>query len=537
MKISRTMEELVGDLTGSPPRDDRQCDNTARLASLSKTFYSRLGIDVPLKSSPDPGSIILESGHQPNFLPHCGMWKKAFLLSWIQRKITESGNDSTAFFGFADLNLSTAKYLYRNQIPAVNTSGSEPVGFKIDEKFRFRSFRTHQKPSSEEWQKEMDRIRQCYLGNARKLAGSPQPIQSSLDTLMGTLWQSYERAENFAELNAFIFARICHEILGFDLHFFMYSDIQKEKIFLDESIRLLNQLPAYNQVYNRTIQERKLKIPEVTAGHMPFWYHCRCGTKVEITIDELWTGRGTCPSCKEEHILEFGNNFEDLGNYYGSMDFTAVSRNLVVSQGIGNALFIPGAGGSLQYGEISGAIAGICSFHQPSVLTWRSTDCYLGLVHAIALKDLMKAGGIDRDDMIGPVMVNKVTGKVEAISADISRMEKANEDKKNIKALKNTLHNFTNLVESAGKIFSLTPSALDVLVNNDQKKIPALWSAVCEQSAVTTEGRLNHIEGKILYPNVLLPDLAPVALPELYRSMRELEAIHDKKNSHHQPAH
>ena len=533
MKISRTMDELVRDLTASLPRDERQCDNTARLAGLSGAFYSRLGIDAPLKDSRAPESVILESGHQPNFLPHCGMWKKAFLLSWIQQKITGSGGESAAFFGFADLNLSTAKYLYRNQVPALNTSGSEPVGFKIDEKCRFRSFHTHQKPPAEAWQKEMDRIRRFYLGNARKLADSPPFFQSSLDTLMETLWQSYERAENFAELNAFIFARICHEILGFDLHFFMYSDIQKEKIFLDESIRLLNQLPAYNRVYNRTIEERELKIPEMPAGRMPFWYHCPCGAKVDITISEPWTGQGICPSCKMEHSLEFGKDFKDLGNYYGRMDFTAVSRNLVVSEGTGNALFIPGSGGSLQYGEISDAIAGICSFHQPVVLTWRSTDCYLGPVHAVALKDLMKAGGIERGDMIGPGIANKVTGKVEAISADIARREQANEDKKNIKTMKNTLHNFTNLVESVGKIFSLTPSALDVLVSTDQKKIPDLWRVACEQTAVMTEGRLNHIEGKILYPNVLLPELEPVALPELYRSMRELEAIHDKKNSHH----
>ena len=25
-------------------------------------------------------TIVLESGHQPNFLPHAGTWKKAFLL-------------------------------------------------------------------------------------------------------------------------------------------------------------------------------------------------------------------------------------------------------------------------------------------------------------------------------------------------------------------------------------------------------------------------------------------------------------------------
>ncbi|MGA7628711.1 MAG: hypothetical protein WCA60_09480, partial [Methanoregula sp.] len=49
-------------------------------------------------------TVILESGHQPNFLPHCGTWKKAFLLDRIYRKLQEKGIPAIAFFGLADQN-------------------------------------------------------------------------------------------------------------------------------------------------------------------------------------------------------------------------------------------------------------------------------------------------------------------------------------------------------------------------------------------------------------------------------------------------
>jgi len=537
LKYSRKLTDLVGELKTSPPVTSRQYENTTRLIAVSGDFFSRLGMTNAATGRHSPESVVLESGHQTNFMPHCGMWKKAYLLSWVHQKIIESGGESIPFFGFADQNLSTAKYLYRNHVPALNNNGSEPIGFKIDEKCRFRTFRSLEKPEEPVWQKEMDRIKQLYHGNARKLPDRPIFFSTALDTLLEILWKSYDRADNFAELNAFIFARICHDVLGFDLKFFMYSDIQREKLFLEESIQLLAHLRSYNQTYNTIIQEKNLKIPVVTPEHVPFWYHCTCGSKIELFIDDTFTANGVCPFCKEEYGLFFGKNFENLGQFFDRMDFTAVSRNIVVSLGIGNALFIPGAGGSLQYGAISDGIAKAFAFHQPLTLSWRSSDYYLGLVHTIVLKDLLKAAGCITGDLPGDALGEKIAGRIRAISAEIACAETGNHDKKTQKSMKNNLRQFLNLVESAEKIFSLTPSALDVLVNNDPEGIPPLWDEACQRALVSTEGGLNQIEEDILYPNALLRDLVPGALPTLYRSIRQLEVSNGKKNTDCQPSH
>ena len=47
------------------------------------------------------------------------------------------------------------------------------------------------------------------------------------------LCSSYNQADNFAELNSFIFARLCNEIFGIHLNFFMYSDMYQDNLFLE----------------------------------------------------------------------------------------------------------------------------------------------------------------------------------------------------------------------------------------------------------------------------------------------------------------
>ena len=47
-------------------------------------------------------------------------------------------------------------------------------------------------------------------------------------------------------LNGFAFAKICHELLGLDLLFFFYSDMQKEKLFIHESGKILQNMQEFN---------------------------------------------------------------------------------------------------------------------------------------------------------------------------------------------------------------------------------------------------------------------------------------------------
>ena len=142
---SVTVERLISDLQNYHILTRHQQENASRLIKVSGKFHKKACIPLNDTTIESEKTIILESGHQPNFLPHTGTFKKAFLLSYIQEKLMMDGDSSVAFFGFPDRNLSTARLLSRNQIPALNKKGVEPIGFRIHDDDRLKSFCTCKK--------------------------------------------------------------------------------------------------------------------------------------------------------------------------------------------------------------------------------------------------------------------------------------------------------------------------------------------------------------------------------------------------------
>jgi len=179
--------------------NDRQYDNVTRLIGVSKNFLKKKS----LKSPPDinitePERLfVIESGHQPNFLPHAAMWKKAFFLDRLYKSVEDSGAIPIAFFGFADQNISTARVLSKNQIPDLNKNGFTKIGFKIKNEKKSRSFTYVEKPPFEQWENEINRIRKHYLNISEKTKFNDENIKNQWNQILDILWTSYERADNF----------------------------------------------------------------------------------------------------------------------------------------------------------------------------------------------------------------------------------------------------------------------------------------------------------------------------------------------------
>jgi hypothetical protein len=520
----KTIDNLIMDLKGCPPLSGRQQENVARLILLSKKFHDRIGIPSPDMKRVIPETIILESGHQPNFLPHSGVWKKAYLLSRIQEQIIKNGGSSVAFFGYADQNLSTAKLLYRSHIPALNKDGKETIGFSIAENDHNKSFCSLPKPSIEAWLNELDRIKMHYLADAAKLKDRSGKISLQLGKILDILQKSYKTATNFAELNAIIFSRICNDIFGIQLRFFLYSELQKDYLFADESRHLLQHYRKYNQTYNHVVTEKKLDIHPVHLNHLPLWYHCSCGTKIDLFIDKTNIARGECPACHRKYALEFGHDFIRLPEYYARMDFNAVSRSVVLAEGLGDALFLSGAGGSLRYGLIADQIAKNLGYRQTPILFWRSTDYYLGLTHAVILAELGKTVGSDPHKIPQAAFCEKITGMIQELTIRITTAESLGNGDKTVKVLKNDLHRLVNLVSTAEKNFTLVPSVIDLLVSLDSA-IPRQWEYTLKNASITSFDQVNKIDVDVLYPSRLVPDLSSDDIRQLYTSLRKTGAV------------
>mgnify|MGYP001194554524 CR=1 FL=1 len=519
----KNLEQLICEINTLPPLNNRQQENVTRLMVLSKKFHDRTGIPSPQPEQVTASTIILESGHQPNFLPHSGIFKKAFLLSCVQQRVKKSGRPCIAFFSFADQNLSTAKLLYRTHIQAVNKEGTETFGFPIAENDRFKKFCSLPKPPIDAWLNGLEKIKKHYLADFSKLKNQPEKNPLQLGKILDILQKSYESAENFAELNATIFARICHEVFGIELRFVLHSELQNELLFVEESRRLLQHYRNYNQIYNQIINEKNLKIPTVHLNHLPFWYHCTCGVKIDLYADESNIARGECPHCYRKYALAFGQDFIRLPEYYARMDFNAVSRNIVWAEGLGDALFIPGAGGSLQYGMISDQITKKIGFREPLILFWRSKDYYLGLTHILILEDISKTLSSDIYDLSRITIPEKITELMKNQTDRISAAKStADNDAKNLKTLKNDLNRLSNLLSTAENNFTITPSTIDLLVNHDSQ-IPALWDEILNKSLIFPNGQINKIEADVVYPSLILPGFVPEDLLRLYTSFKKSE--------------
>ena len=519
---AKILEKFVLDLPGYYTLNEKQQENVSKLREISKKFLDRAKITYDTSDVVSSNTIVLESGHQPNFLPHAGTWKKAFLLHQIHTTLEGNSNYSVAFFGLADQNLSTARVLSKNQLPTLNKEGRIKIGFKINAADKFKSFCSVPKPTPENWEKEITKIQQHYFDIAKKSRSEEIFPKKQWENVNELLWNSYELADNFAELNSIIFARICNELLGIHLCFFLYSDMSHDTLFLEESQEILRNLSRFNQSYNSVIKQKGLDIPQVTPYHLPFWYNCECGTKINLLLEGPFTSVAKCPLCNKEYELDFGDDFYYLSRYYDKMDFNAVSRNSAMADGLGDTLFISGFGGSLQYGQISDQVSRDLGFHRPVSLAWRSGDYYLGMTHRAAFHDLTRHFLLTSPDFLTSAFHQKIAQVFHRISDSLNDAQSSN-NQKDVKYLRGMLSNAKNIADFAKNLFSLTPSFLDILVNQDTEEIVHAWKEALECAEIQSMPGIFLIQKDINYHTHLLSDIPPDDLSVLYKNIRNIE--------------
>jgi hypothetical protein len=463
-----------------------QQNNIKHIANVSKKFHNDAGISSTPSPEISADTIIVESGHQPNFIPYAGIWKKAFLLHYISSLITKAGKQSFVFYGFADQNLSTASLLFKNQIPALNKTGSEKIGLKkVDDiNTKWKCFNQIEKPPLDIWHQEIKKIENYYWSNLDKLAGGPFSTKEEFQIYLELLWKSYESATTLSDLNAFFFAKVCDEILQFDILFFRYSDVQKHKLFKEEWIKIFNNLNSYNAIYNRAVADSHLDLNQVSMDTIPCWYHCNCGGKLPLKTTELFSLTGICPLCQKEYHLSCNPQFSDIHKHLENLGFNAVTRNMILSNGIGTSIFISGSGGSLKYSIISDLISHELNFHIPLTMSWVSKDYYLGLVHKNGLQDLMKTYKITLDDIIYLETNDKINNHLSELKKNLDIVKNEKTDKKLLKIQMNAYNNFVNVALNVKTSFSIIPSMIDMFAGMGPSQIVQTWCDAIEDCTI-----------------------------------------------------
>lgn len=500
-----------------------QCENIKNVIAISKKFADESGISIKDPGEITPDSIIIESGHQPNFLPYPGIFKKMYLLCQMQSLLQKNGKRAIPFFGFADQNICTAQLLFENQLPAYNKQGKEKIGFKISKNDKWKRFNTLKKPDEKSFQNAIETIIHFYSENMKKVKQPNSHIDDNLQDVCQILWKSYDKARTFSEMNEFIISLIATELFELEVYFFRYSDVQKNFIFCTEWENVIRKKESYSHVYNSTIRNFALPIPKITDSYLPFWYHCRCGGLADPQIYEgnKWLIR--CPICREEQIIEAGGHVRQIKEQFSQISPKAVFRNLVFSEGLGTSFFISGSGGGLQYGIISNEMADHFNLNKPTSIAWKSRDYYLGISHIHAIREFNKFFDSTYNDVLDGETNELISRSREKLEKKMSDVTNPTTQKKELKKIKGKLANIPIQVELIRNCFSTTPSILDLLVNLNARDAINEWNIIVNNEPLSNKNGFYIIYADVSY-NTHQNEIIPVTqLATLFEKFEEIE--------------
>lgn len=461
--------------------ENKHVKNLKKVAEISKDFHRKAKIPTKkVKICKD--SVVLESGHQPNFFPYAGVWRKVFLLDYISKRLTDIEKNPIPIFGLFDFNLCTTKLLFQNRVPAVNKNGFITIGLKRPSGSKmWLRFDVIEKPSEKEWESVIRKIEEIYKDCDK----------DTMKVIIEEMWKSYELGETLSDVNAIMFSRFCN-IFGFDVLFFKYSDIQRIGLFLDKWESIVSKLKEFNGIHNEIVKRKKLEkdLGLIEENSAPFWYHCECGAKVQMYYKDGFFG--TCPICKKEHRVE------SLADEFKNLSPKAVLRNLVFSEGLRTTLFISGIGGGLKYGLVADEIANRLGLNSPTTLVWIGKDYYLGLAHRRILSEIMKFFDMKIDDVFDvDSMFLKIKKKRLALANLINKSKK--------KHMGQYLYSDTQ-IKIAERIFSTTSSIIDIAITVGFKRIVSAWINAIERSKIKKD-TFYRIEDDICYEDMDLPKL------------------------------
>lgn len=509
----------ISDLRMLIPADhalrDHQQRNLSALLDISRSFARSAGLK---ESNPNPvqdDTVVLESGHQPNYFPYSGVWKKVYLLEKFRELLNAEGISTVAFFGFADQNTTTAPFLYKNQVPALNKYGRQKIGFSVKGPDKWRRFENIAKPPPKVWEEEVQRLENLYPG-----------MKTKHPDIMEIMWNSYERADSFSDLNAYIFSRISHDILGCDVTFFRYSAISRAQLFSDECTRILQNLDTYTDVYNAAIKKYRLPSRPAVPGEAPFWYHCDCGGNIPLMTAAPGMCRGICPICTREFDLDLAPDFSRFESHSHRMSLSAVSRNLIFPEAFGTHIFIPGRGGGLRYGKISEEIARAMGFHQPSTCSWSSKDYYLGSVHTKSLRELQKAFSLSNNDLLDAHLKERIKALQEERRRALKETEDGGADSATLRLLRGRLIGSAVTADMVAGVFATVPSMFDLFMNRSGTEIAQRWGEGLHASVPErSSGQSCVIDADVVFETEDAAGFSREDIPVLYRNLTTIGGI------------
>lgn len=369
-----------------------------QLSKYVRRFHEQCGTLSPnvaesLRNLEDSSCLVLMTAHQPNLFAYSGVFRKATLNHILAKKLSENLKvPVVCLFGVADQDFADDHWVRSALLPDVERrNGLLELRFDMPDKLMLNEVAKPSRKVLDNWQNEirnwLDRKlnsieRDCkFLG--LHFDGNNAHFVENLESFWALVEVAYNRAETYADFNAFVISRIVNEAWEYGTLFFRFSECQQ--IFEPEFSLLLSRFDEYSRyvkeaTFSGSSLERGIRDQEYDT--IPFWYHCSCGSKARLGVERKGgslIGCGFCLRCGKEYRINFQSNIKPrLSEIVSRISARSLSMPLVFFNGLKIGCYVGGVGGK-DYLEQASYVAEHLGLIFPPVAIWRPKDVYFGV--------------------------------------------------------------------------------------------------------------------------------------------------------------
>lgn len=521
------------------------CERRKQLAQLIRKFHGECGTLTPcveeaIKNLEGGSCLLLMTAHQPNLFPYSGVFRKATLNHVLAKRLSESLEvPVVSFFGIADQDFTDDRWVKSALLPDVERRGGLlELRFDMPEKLILNRVAKPSRMILDNWRNEIENWMDRKLSLIRRDCGSlglqlgeNVDLTGSFKDFWVLIEDAYERAEKYADFNAFIISKIMNEVWGYSTLFSRFSECQQ--LFESEFCFLLSKFDEYSRYVKEATMsttDSKRGVHEEEFNTLPFWYHCSCGSKAKLKAEQRegsLTGKGNCIRCGKEYWFDFGSKRKpQVSEIVSRISARSLSMPLVFFHGLGVGCYVGGVGGT-EYLKQAQFVAEHLNMTFSPVVVWRPKDVYFGVGQLDALMIFRKLSGTFDFSQHTQVEAS-LRGKVAGVQRTIDELEaqkkklcadyggRREEQIRNLKSLsmrQNEVRREANfpvlvrnlgLLENVAAVMDLYPCIVDYAVNVGLKETSKQWIAFLRSngslsSNVSLRTRFDNIARDMLF--------------------------------------
>lgn len=389
------------------------CERRAQLLKWILKFHQECETVTPrvedaIEKLKDDSCLVLMTAHQPNLFAYSGVLRKATLNHVLAEKLSEHLNlPVVSFFGIADQDFTDDRWVKSALLPdAEKRDGVLELRIDLPEKLMLNKVPKPPKQVLNNWQnkikdwlsRKLISVERLLISLGVEFSQQETDLPKNFEDFWRIVEESYKKAENYADFNAFLMSKIVNVTWGYDTLFSRFSECQQ--IFRREFCFLLSHFEEYSEFVKEATfsgEHSNEGVYQQECNTIPFWYHCDCGSKVRLIAEQerqgSFVGVGECLRCRKEHRIDFSSRKDsEISGILHRISARSLSMPLIFFDGLKVCCYVGGLGGKA-YLHQAKYVAECMGTTFPPVVVWRPKDIYLGVGQVEALVMFRKLSG------------------------------------------------------------------------------------------------------------------------------------------------